>query len=590
MGDFFKKQSCSSLLLVSQADLRYLEELNFAANWHSAALLLMDIDLKDRFFHTPEQTQLLKALFHLQNSKRFSVLDLNQMFQFLETSFDQKTSTRCKFTGTFEISPKCRIKTKIFSKVVKTSGPKVHKSSTRATGGFSGKVKSERVYFKIEGLNLKTVDKPNIQKGYEYGSSIIPIPKELESLLKYQDDRCLKLLAFVGEEKVPRHIAMTNVDVMMPVLDDLNHLKAFTGMVKNLVQMKKVALARMISRNKTGPKLVALIPREISAKEGKYCMYISQLPTVEDMRQFRFSSLKSSTSVQRNVVRDMISKMQLDTGRARLDLNRLVMPQSQIINSRLMRESRGEAAQVDPNKTLKGKYQGAHPDVLQNEELCRQLDLEETVREGLEGMDSQIQEAFELEENPELANNGKKRYWGDVLKENEKIMEEEQMIQKMKDHGKESIPDEISRNYTISDFNAMMTFRGEDLVDKAITQMRSIIIDIIKKSLSGSNFAKALECLKALRRGCVTEEEAGSFNEFLKKIRKIAQSDKSFYNFMKMLKQNGISLISEDEVRTEGVLKEVAEKFFDDEEEDEDEENQKEKEDEDLIKMLDDLD
>jgi ATP-dependent DNA helicase 2 subunit 2 len=580
------KISTTSLLLISSSKPGLTEEINFQAEWNSCLVLLADIDLKDNFTHSPEQVKLLKKFLGLKYLKRVSVCDVDQALLFFKNYLDYKSTARSKYNGTFEISPECKIKTKIFSKIVKSSGPKVHKSGQRTTGGFSGKVKSERVYFKIEGLHLKPVEKPNIQKGYEYGSSIIPIPKELESLLKFQDDRCLKLLGFVDEDKIPRHMAMANVDVMMPVLDDLHHLKAFCGLVKNLLAMNKLGLARLIMRNKTGPKLVVLIPREISKKEGKYCLYISQLPTVEDLRQFRFSSLKASNPNQRKVVRDMISKMQLNAGNVELNLNRIVMPQSQVINNRLVQETMGNPENPEPQ--LRGKYQGAHPGIAASEELCRQLDLEENVRDQIQGLDSQIQDNFDLEENTEITMESKKKYWADVLKENEKMLEEEQMIQKMKDHGRESVPDEISRNYTISDFNAMMTFRGEDLVDKAVTQMKSIILDIVKKSLSGSHFSKALECMKALRRGCVTEEEAKSFNDFLGKIKKISGSDKAFLSFFKSLKENGILLISDSEVRREGASKKEAEEFFEEEEIGQEKEDDPQ-DDEDLLKMLDEL-
>ena len=554
----------------------------------------MDIDLKDEFTHSNEQRLALERLRKQQLAKRLHVTDFYRFLDFFQEYQHQKINSRTKYNGLFEISPSCQIKTKIFSKTVKSSGPAIQKCSHRATGSISGKVKSERIYFKIEELNLKTVDKPNTQKGYEYGSSVIPIAKELEGLLKFQDCRCFKLLGFVDEAKVARHLSMSNVDVMLPVLDNLAHLKAFTSLIRHLLSTRKVGLARLVIRNNSGPKLVTMIPREISARQGRYCFYLSQLPTVEDVRQFRFSSLQSSNATQRGVVKEFVSKMQLDSGGNRLDLDRLVMPQTHLLNQRILQESIADSrenAEPNPNRRLRGKYQGGPAETFWDNELSQQLQIEEQMREGLGQMETKIQDSFDLVENPETVQKANKKYWCDVLKEQEKVAEEEQMIQKMKDHRRETVPDEVSRNYAISDFNAMITFRGEDLVDKAVTQMKSIILDIVKGSLSGSHFAKALECIKALRRGCVSEEEADSFNGFLAKIKQIAKKEKSFFSFFRSLKENGISLISKDEVAREGVSKEEAERYFQDSE-DEEEDGQrerKEQDDEDLLRMMDEL-
>ena len=461
------------------------------------------------------------------------------------------------------------------------------KSSSRATGSRTGNIKSERIYFKIEDLNLKKIEKSDTQKGYEYGSSVIPIPKELESLLKFQDERCLKLLGFVEKDKIPRHMGMKNVDVMLPVLDDLNHFKAFSALAKNLISSNKMALARMVIRNNSGPKLMVLVPKVIKASEGKYCFYISQLPTNEDLRQFRFSSLRSSTAPQRNIVRKLISKMNISNEENGLNLNQIIMPQTQLLNHRIMRESVSASEPPVPDPNSKGKYQDGP--VRWDKELSRQLQIEETMREGLEDLDSEIRETFDLTENQEMMEKSKKKYWGDVLRENEKIQEEEQMIQKMKDHKRDTVPDEISRNYAISDFNAMMTFRGKDLVDKAVMQMKSIILDIVKGSLSGSHFAKALECIKALRRGCITEDEPKAFNTFMNQIKKISQKEKSFFSFFRSLKENGINLISDQEVSENGESMENVQTFFEDEENEEELEQKQEQNDEDLLRMMDEL-
>lgn len=50
--------------------------------------------------------------------------------------------------------------------------------------------------------------------------------------------------------------------------------------------------------------------------------------------------------------------------------------------------------------------------------------------------------------------------------------------------------------------------------------MQDRIIEIISSSVEGSNFGKALECLNALRDGCVSEEEPDLYNTFLINFKK----------------------------------------------------------------------
>jgi ATP-dependent DNA helicase 2 subunit 2 len=586
-----KKKFNTSLFLISDSNLKCLERIEIPAIWHSWTLFLTDIDLRDEFSFSKEQSQLIAKLKTIQTQKRLHVTDIESISQFFREYQHQKIGNRTKYNGLFQISPSCQLKIKIFSKSIKSNGPKIQKSCQRTTGGLSGTVKSERLYYKIENSNLKSVEKLNIQKGYEYGSSVIPIPKEIEGVLKFHDNRCIKLLGFVSEEKIPRHMSMSNIDVMLPVLENINHLKAFAALAKNLLNSRKLGLARLVIRNKSGPKLVVIIPKEISAKEGKYCFYISQLPTIEDVRQFRFSSLRTSTPNQRNVMKQFISKMQLTSGNTNLNLDRLVMPQTQLLNQRVVRETIAGSNEQNPNQKLKGKYEGSSAEIFWDNALSNQLQIEENVRGKLGEIETQIQDTFDLVENVEEAQKNKKKYWCDVLKENQKILEEQQVIQKMKDHNKKSVPDQISQNYAVTDFNAMIEYKSEDLVDKAVKQMKSIIIDIVKASLSGSHFAKALECMKALRRGCVVEEEPESFNDFMNRIKKLTLKEKTFYSFFKSLKENGIKLIAENEVRTNGgASSDQVENFFNDKEEDEEDDQQKkEQDDEDLLRMMDEL-
>lgn len=59
----------------------------------------------------------------------------------------------------------------------------------------------------------------------------------------------------------------------------------------------------------------------------------------------------------------------------------------------------------------------------------------------------------------------------------------------------------------VQDFEAMMSRRDSpDWVGKAITDMKNKIYNLVEVSCEGDNYLKALECLVALRKGCIHEQ------------------------------------------------------------------------------------
>ena len=69
------------------------------------------------------------------------------------------------------------------------------------------------------------------------------------------------------------------------------------------------------------------------------------------------------------------------------------------------------------------------------------------------------------------------------------------------------------------DFAAMLARRDADLVRPAVAQLCARIRQFVRDSLGGQYFAKALDALVALRRGCVAEDEPALFNDFLLELR-----------------------------------------------------------------------
>mmetsp|Transcript_14544 Transcript_14544/g.12349 ORF Transcript_14544/g.12349 Transcript_14544/m.12349 type:complete len:145 (+) Transcript_14544:1012-1446(+) len=117
----------------------------------------------------------------------------------------------------------------------------------------------------------------------------------------------MKLLCFADKKSVPRHYFMHSVDMVIAA-DDENHKSALASLINALYELDKVAIIRYCYRNDAAPKLACLIPHIGSSYE---CMWMNILPTVEDIRDYQFTSLKESTAQQQKVVGDFIDALDL---------------------------------------------------------------------------------------------------------------------------------------------------------------------------------------------------------------------------------------------------------------------------------------
>lgn len=87
--------------------------------------------------------------------------------------------------------------------------------------------------------------------------------------------------------------------------------KLFTAFVYSMLSLNKYAIARYVSRNlKNGvsPRMVVLIPHRTADRE---MFYLVELPTVEDVRDYPFNSLRKSTEKQNEVVKGLVERMML---------------------------------------------------------------------------------------------------------------------------------------------------------------------------------------------------------------------------------------------------------------------------------------
>ncbi|PHU29154.1 ATP-dependent DNA helicase 2 subunit KU80 [Capsicum chinense] len=90
--------------------------------------------------------------------------------------------------------------------------------------------------------------------------------------------------------------------------------------------------------------------------------------------------------------------------------------------------------------------------------------------------------------------------------------------------------------------------------------MKNRIFDLVENSYEGDTFHKALECLVALRKGCILEQEPKKFNDFLCHLSKFCQED--VRSFCQYLTSHEITLITKAEAPDSEIPKHKARSFM----------------------------
>ena len=126
-----------------------------------------------------------------------------------------------------------------------------------------------------------------------------------EEKMKLDAEKCIKLLCFTDAAKVPHHMMMKDVDMMLPT-DANNSKKGLQALVQACLLLNKVATVRYVFRK--SQNFCVLYSHKA---ETYYCFYICEIPTSESIRDYQFTSLKESTQNQDQAVEDLVEQMDL---------------------------------------------------------------------------------------------------------------------------------------------------------------------------------------------------------------------------------------------------------------------------------------
>jgi len=151
-----------------------------------------------------------------------------------------------------------------------------------------------------------------------------------------------------------------------------------------------------------------------------------------------------------------------------------------------------------------------------------------------------------------------KKHWRDYFDGPVELSDDMKAAKKLKTDGKAETEvkfedivnkqvEKIGSVDPVTDFKQMISRRDDaKWINKAIGDMIEMIKDLVKTSYGATNFPKAIDCIGALRIGCVQMEEAGQFNSALIDFKNLFQKKKE--SFWKLVVEKSILPIDTSEV------------------------------------------
>lgn len=456
------------------------------------------------------------------------------------------------FRGDLELGSKMKIKVWVYKKTSEEKFPTLKKYSDKAppTDRFAThEVKVDYEYKSVEDPN-KVVPPEQRIKGYRYGPQVVPISSAEWDAVKFKPEKSVKLLGFTDASNIMRHYYMKDVNVFIPEPGNARAALAVSALARAMKEMNKVAILRCVWRQGQGSVVVGVLTPNISEKDSTPdSFYFNVLPFAEDVREFQFPSFSSfpaswQPNEQQQEAADNLVKM--------LDL---------------APSAKQEALLPDftPNPVLERFYRhlelkSKHPDAAVpplDETLKTITEADPDLLSEKKDVIDAFYNSFELKENPRLKKSSKR-----LLEKKPSGSDEDYQDTTNALAVKPVKVEKIGDSSPVQDFEAMMSRRDSpDWVSKAIQDMKNKIYSLVENSYDGGNHGKALECLLALRKGCILEQEPKQFNDFLHHLFNVSQ-EKKLRNFCESLIPRGLTLISKSEAIDSEVTDDEARNFL----------------------------
>ncbi|GMI66917.1 ARABIDOPSIS THALIANA KU80 HOMOLOG [Hibiscus trionum] len=460
------------------------------------------------------------------------------------------------FRGLLELSPQMKIKVWVYKKTQEERFPTLKKYSEKApaTNKFATHQIKVDYEYKSVGESSTTVIPPDQRiKGYRYGPQVVPMSTAEWDAVKFKPEKGVKLLAFTDASKIKRHCFMKEVYLFIAEPGNTRASVAVSAIARAMKETNTVAILRCVWRQGQQNVVVGVLTPNISQNDKiPDSFYFNVLPFAEDLREYQFPSFNSfpaswqPNEQQQKAADELVQMLDLaPSGKEETLLPEFTPnPVLERFYCHLELKAKQPDAAVPPLDGALKKITGPDP---------------ELVSENKSVFDA-LHRHFELKPNPKLKKSSMQFYREKQFGSN--AHESDGHAVKSIENQPSVKIEKIGDLTPVQDFEAMMSQRDNpEWVGKAIKEMREKILALLIHSHEGDNYHKVVECIVALRKGCIIEQEPGPYNDLMRQLRQYCQG-KGIESLPQLLASRDLTLISKSEAEDSDVTDEEARSFL----------------------------
>ncbi|KAL2775055.1 X-ray repair cross-complementing protein 5 [Daubentonia madagascariensis] len=418
-------------------------------------------------------------------------------------------------------------------------------------------IQKETVYCLNDDDETEVLKEDTIQ-GFRYGSDIVPFSKVDEEQMKYKSEgKCFSVLGFCRSSQVQRKFFMGNqVLKVFAAKNDEAAAVALSSLIHALDELDMVAIVRYAYDKRANPQVGVAFPY---IKDAYECLVYVQLPFMEDLRQYMFSSLKNNkkytpTEAQLRAVDALIDSMSLIKKDEEKDTIEDLFPTTKIPNPQFQRLFQCLLHRaLHPQEPL--------PPVQQH--ILNMLNPPTEVTAQCEIPLSKIKTLFPLTEAIKKKDQVTAQ---DIFQDNHEYGPTAKKCKTEEGEAHFSISSLAEGSITsVGSVNPAENFRV--LVRQKNASFEEVshqLINHIEQFLDTNEtpyFMKSMDCIKAFREEAIQFSEEQRFNSFLKALQEKVEI-KQLNHFWEIVIQDGITLITKDEAPGSSVTAEEAKKFL----------------------------
>ncbi|KAG4173760.1 hypothetical protein ERO13_A11G080700v2 [Gossypium hirsutum] len=459
------------------------------------------------------------------------------------------------FRGHLELSPQMKIKVWVYKKTQEEKFPTLKKYSEKAPASnklATHQVKVSYEYKSVDGSSNSVIPPEQRIKGYRYGPQVVPISTAEWDAVKFKPEKGIKVLGFTDASKIKRHCYMKDVYLFIAEPGNTRATLAVSAIARAMKEMNAVAILRCVWRQGQQNIVVGVLTPNISQNDKiPDSFYFNVLPFAEDVREYQFPSFNSfpaswqPNDQQQKAADELVQMLDLaPSGKEALLPEFTPNPVLERFYRHLELKAKQPDAAVPPlDETLKKIIE---PDP-------------ELVAENKSVFDA-LHRHFELKQNPKLKKSSRQWYQEKQSGSNAHVSGG-QAVNSIENQPPVKI-EKIGDLTPVQDFEAMMSQRDNpEWVEKAIKELREKILALLIHPDGEDKYQKAVECVAALRKGCIIEQEPGPYNDLMHRIRQYCE-EKGIKSLPQLLASRDLTLISKSEAEDSNVTAEEARSFF----------------------------